>query len=232
MIDVTFNFQDETLGRDPDTYSLTLQEYHRVLWSKPLPSGKVFSLTKIKACRLYHKSEVGEFTLSSDRVIPSFSKWKRMQYLVEQLPSDYVDSFVNLTNTAGGIMIWPSNRIDGKATMNGERGFNSKIADRMDLTIECIRLYYLAKDSPLFNTLERYSNFFDIFQDFRGFVEFFLLQDAVSNNFQSVNIAVPFDEFMSPPIPKNLVEYRNYLDSTAEFVIKRSRRIEEYANSA
>ncbi|MEI6755407.1 MAG: hypothetical protein WCK80_00095 [bacterium] len=102
----------------------------------------------------------------------------------------------------------------------------------MNLTIECIRLYYLAKDSPLFSTLKRHGNFFDIFQDFRGFDEFFLLQDAVSEDFQSVNIAVPFDEFMSPPIPKNLDEYRNYLDSTAEFVIKRGQRIEKYVKSA
>jgi integrase len=40
MIDTTFDFRSDTPpGLDPDTYSPTLRRYHRLLWSKPLPSG-------------------------------------------------------------------------------------------------------------------------------------------------------------------------------------------------
>ena len=65
-IDVDFNFQTETLDkngneRDSDKFSPTLQEYHRILWSKPLPNGEMFELTKISDNRLYHKSHLCEF---------------------------------------------------------------------------------------------------------------------------------------------------------------------------
>ncbi len=41
MIDITFDFRFDAKGRDPDTYSPTLNAYHRVLWSKKLPNGEV-----------------------------------------------------------------------------------------------------------------------------------------------------------------------------------------------
>ena len=37
---------------------------------------------------------------------------------------------------SGGMMVFPGNRIDGKQTINGARGFNRKIADGFDLTLE------------------------------------------------------------------------------------------------
>ena len=33
------------VGSDPDSASKTLKQYHRVLWSKPLPNGEELSLT-------------------------------------------------------------------------------------------------------------------------------------------------------------------------------------------
>ena len=50
-------------------------------------------------------------------------------------------------------MVFPGNRIDGKYTINVARGLNKKIADRMDLTLECIRRHYLGEDSPLRDVL-------------------------------------------------------------------------------
>jgi hypothetical protein len=58
LIDVNFDFQAEAGGRDSDRWSPTLQEYHRILWSKPLPNGKIFALKTIGQNRLYHKSDV------------------------------------------------------------------------------------------------------------------------------------------------------------------------------
>ena len=86
MIDTNFDFQAEVNGRDSDRYSPTLQEYHRILWSKPLPSRQMFNLTKISNNRLYHKSELGEFILSSDRAVPTFSTWKRLEQIIAQIP--------------------------------------------------------------------------------------------------------------------------------------------------
>jgi hypothetical protein len=225
MIDINFDFQAEAGGRDSDRYSPTLQEYHRILWSKPLPNGKMFNLSKISGNRLYHKSELGEFSLSSDRAVATFSRWKSMSHIVSRVPIDQLDNFVTLTDTIGGIVIWPSNQIDRQPTINGSRGFNKKITDRLDVTIECVRLYYLGEVSPLYDTFHRYKDFFDLFGNFKDYVEFFLLQDAVSENFTSVKITVPFDSFTSSPIPRSVDEYFVYMEATTSFIEARNKRI-------
>lgn len=228
-IDVTYNFQAETEPLDADKYSKTLQEYHRLLWSKPLPSGKMFELSKIGQNRLYHKSELGEFSLSSDRAIASFSRWKKLAHIIEKIPNDEIVDFRNITNTIGGIMIWPANRINFKTTINGERGFNRMICDRLDLTIECIRRYYLGVSSPLSDVFSRYSSFFSLFDDLKGYIDFFLLQDAVSDDYTTVMISPPFDNFATQPIPKTVEEYFDYMNNTMKFVKARNNRIEQYS---
>lgn len=77
-------------------------------------------------------------------------------------------------------MLFPGNRINGKMTINGARGFHPQIKDRFDLTVECIRRHYLKEANPLSKTLERYADYFRLFDDFQGFVDFFLLQDLVT----------------------------------------------------
>ena len=225
MIDTNFDFQAEVNGRDSDRYSPTLQEYHRILWSKTLPSGQMFNLTKISNNRLYHKSELGEFILSSDRAVPTFSTWKRLEQIIAQIPREQIDKFVHLSDSIGGIVIWPSNQINKMATINAERGFNKKIVDRLDLTIECIRRFYLGESSPLDALLTRYKDFFDIFGGFKEYIEFFLLQDAVSDDYTSVNIAVPFNNFASSPIPNDVGEYVKYMEATSHFIKMRNLRI-------
>jgi hypothetical protein len=47
LVDVTFDFRSDTPDypkNDPDVVSPTLRGYHKLLWSKPLPSGVVFEL--------------------------------------------------------------------------------------------------------------------------------------------------------------------------------------------
>lgn len=224
-IDVNYNFQKETEPLDADRYSSKLQEYHRILWSKPLPNGKLFNLKKIENNQLYHNSGLGEFYLSSDRAIPTFSKWKRMEYITKQIPKEKINVFVNLAETIGGITVWPSNRIGEYQTINGARGFNTLISDRLDLTIECIRRYYLDEDSPLYDTFKRYDNFFKLFEDFKGYIDFFLFQDYVSSDYTAVRIAPPFDNFETTPVPKTVDEYLQYMEATMELVKCRNKRI-------
>lgn len=229
-IDTTYNFQAETEPLDADRYSSTLQEYHKILWSKPLPNGKMFELSKIEQNRLYHKSDIGEFYLSSDRAIPTFSKWKKLEHIISQIPKDRLSNFINLTETIGGIIIWPSNRIVDNQTINGARGFNSLISDRLDLTIECIRRYYLNQESPLYETFKRYDSFFRLFENFKGYIEFFLFQDAVSSDYSSVKIADTFENFESVPVPKTVDEYMEYMNHTEELVKARNKRIARFGS--
>jgi hypothetical protein len=71
-IDIAFDFRSDTPpGKDPDDCSPTLRRYHKLLWSKKLPSGADFTLDDSGPNYLYHRSdELGEFFLSSDAVVP------------------------------------------------------------------------------------------------------------------------------------------------------------------
>ena len=225
-IDITYDFRKDAKGKDPDQHSPTLRQYHKLLWSKPLPSGQVFSLDdSMPGVYLKHSSDLGNFNMSSDSVIPTFSKWKRMTHITQELPPGELENFVHTAYTIGGMMIFPSNQIDGKPTINGERGFNQKIGDRMDLTLECIRRYYFDVQSPMSGTLARYKNFFDLFGDFRGFVEFFLLHDMVSDDFSDVKFFKAFDNFITPPYPEDVADYYLYMQNTINFINARNKRI-------
>ena len=73
MIDTSFNFYSDSKGHDPDSVSPTLRNYHKMLWSKPLPNGKILELRDDKkGAYLYHRSELGEFYLGSDAITHSY----------------------------------------------------------------------------------------------------------------------------------------------------------------
>lgn len=223
-IDTTFDFRTDANGGDPDKTSPTLRRYHQLLWSKPLPNGKLFELTcNFRDRYLYHRSELGEFVLTSDSVLPTFTSWKRCAHIIG--PKEEDDHFDYITYTIGGMMIFPGNKVNGQMTINGERGFNQKISDRFDLTLECIRRYYNREDSPLRAALDRYADYFCLFDDFHGYVDFFLLQDLVTDDQTAIRFFAPFDDFNSPPIPANTEDYSKFRIRTIQFVNNRNRRI-------
>jgi len=230
QIDTTFDFRSDTpSGKDPDTYSPTLRKYHKLLWSKLLPSGVFFELVDTTPrVYLHHQSVIGEFWLSSDAVVPSFTRESKIAHIIEQIPKEELDFFNTIGYTIGGMMIFPGNRIGRKMTINGARGFHPRIKDRFDLTVECIRRHYLGESSPLGETLERYADYFGLFQNFRGFVEFFLLQDIVTDDVSAVKFFAPFDDFKTSPIPSTTKAYITYKDLAVEFIKARNRRILEY----
>jgi hypothetical protein len=223
-IDVRFDFrQDTPIGRDPDIYSKTLRRYHKTLWSKRLPGGEFFLLDDVTpGSYLHHASHLGEFWLASDAVIPTF-KW--VPHVRRVIPQAELEAFNAVGYTIGGMMVFPGNQVDRKWTINQARGCTRKIGDRFDLTLECIRRFYGAEDSPLRSVLARYGLFFDLFRDFRGYVEFFLLQDLVTADYSAVRIAPPFDDFKSSPIPVGTDEYGAYMRAAAGFIEARNQRI-------
>jgi hypothetical protein len=127
------------------------------------------------------------------------------------------------------MMVFPGNRVDGKPTINVARGLNRKISDRMDLTLECIRRYYRHEDSPMAATLGRYASFFALFEDFRGYVDFFLLQDLVSSDCEAVGFFMSFNGFNPPAVPMELDTYLEFRRLSIEFAEARNRRIDELA---
>ena len=229
QIDTTFDFRSDTpQGKDPDSHSPTLRKYHKLLWSKPLPSGVVFRLVDTThGVYLHHKSEMGEFWLSSDAVIPTFSRYLKIQHVIKHIPKEEIDRFKTIGYTIGGMMVFPGNRIGNKMTINGARGFHPRIRDRFDLTVECIRRHYLGEPNRLGETLKRYEDFFNLFHDFRGYVEFFLLHDLVTDDFSAVKSFLPFDDFESSPVPLTVAAYAEYKQHALEFIEARNRRILE-----
>ena len=232
IIDVNFNFYlDTPKGKDPDSYSDTLRRYHKLLWNKPLPNGTLFNLDLKTPKILHHKSQLGEFYLSSDSLAHDYSKWKSTEHIIKKIPKTEIENFFNLGCTIGGYTIFPSNRVDKQMTINGSRGINKKIKDRFDLTLECIRRFYLNEDSPLLETLSRYKDFFKLFDDFKGYVDFFLFQDLVQSNYSSINYFLPSNNFNNSPIPNDIQEYKVYRKNMTEFINKRSKRIFEYSKN-
>ena len=233
IIDINFNFYSDTPeGKDPDTYSPTLRNYHKTLWSKPLPNRLFFHLDDKTPMRLHHKSELGEFFLSSDCIGHTYSKWKSFSDIINKIPSDEMDSFFSLCSTIGGYIIYPSIRTNNQMTINGARGVNKKIKDRFDLTLECIRRHYISEKSPLSDTLNRYSSFFNLFNNFQGYVDFFLLQDLVTKNYFSIKYLIPFESFENSPLPNNVDEYRLYKKNMTDFILARSQRILNFCNNS
>jgi len=227
MIDISFNFYSDANGGDPDSTSPTLKKYHKLLWNKALPNGTQFELTDKKSgAYLYHNSEQGEFNLGSDAITHSYKNQTRKQWLVRQIP-DEVDELFDTGSTIGAYTLFPRNKIDNKFTINQARGINSLIDDRFDLTLECIRLFYLGQASPLYDTLLRYKNFFDLFDSFIGYVQFFLLDDLIDEK-QNIKFYLPFDNFTTKPSFTNVEDYITYKKQVMNFIRLRNERITEY----
>lgn len=244
-IDVHFSFTSDTpnyynnfwknnygmgLGsNDPDSKSKTLRLYHKLLWSKKLPNGEQMNLEYGKAGKyLVWKS----FVFGSDSITASF-KYKRNKPLIDYISSiipnykDFVIDYTNRCYTIGGMMIFPK-RSGG---INQSRGMNIYICDRIDLTLECIRRYYNNEDSPLYNVLLKDKEFFDLFVNFKGFVDYFFLNDLVTDDYKHLKFLIGNGEFVKNPIPKTFDEYMTWMNKQQEFLEARNNRIKEYIES-
>jgi hypothetical protein len=230
-IDIEYDFRIDANDRDVDKYSDTLRSYHKILWSKLLPNGNNFSLDTKKSY-LSCKIETQKYFLSSDSIVCTYFKWKREQIknIIKQIPENEINDFRNIAYTIGGYIIFPCNRINNLPTINQERGINKKIDDRFDITLECIRRYYNNETSPLGETLQRYKYYFDLFINFRGYCDFFLLQDLTSDNYSKIKYFLPFNDFEQHPLPKTVEDYLKYKNNSIEFNKNRNKRIQDYIN--
>ena len=179
---------------------------------------------------LHHNSEIGEFFLNSDSVIATYRRWRAAATLIAQLPKADVERFTRIAYTIGGMLVFPSNKVDRRPTINGARGMHPQIADRIDLTLECIRRFYAGEaGNPLAEVLARYSEFFALFGDFGGYVDFFLLQDLVTPGHEGVDFLVPFAGFIGSPVPRDIETYIAFREASIHFAMARNARIDVWA---
>ena len=220
-IDTSFDFRQDSKCGDPDADSQQLYEAHKTLWSKVLPNRKNLELKVSGNSRLLISSDSCD-NLSSDRMCPHFDGTYNGKF-DGWLSDSERDELQYIVRTIGGHIVFPAHQKDG-FTINQARGVNRKICDRFDLTLECIRLFYRNENSPLYGTLTRYKDFFDIFVNFKEYIEFFLLQDFIDVK-EQVKFSLPFDGFNRSPLPQNVDEYRRYKTHTIDLITSRNYRI-------
>lgn len=225
-IDTTFDMMRDSNGKDPDLASPTLRRYHRLLWSRPLPDGTIFTLEEDPRGYLHHSSEKGDFALASDVIATSMRKRRGVDALHSQLSAGERYRFDRGTSTIGAYILFPATRVDGKMTINGARGMTPSIADRFDLTLEAIRRHYAGEDSPLAEVLSRYTDFFALFETFEQYVSFFLLDDLVDPATGGLRFFHPFEGFDRSPIPTAVEDYRLFRARASAFLAGRTRRVE------
>ena len=242
MIDVSFDFTLDTPGywehfwenndgmgagsNDPDLSSKTLQKYHQLLWSKRLPNGEFMSLQCGDGTNYLTWSD---FRFGSDSIIASF-RYKKNRELLETVARSmpdyrlFVEDYLHKSYTIGGSIIFPKHQ----ESINQMRGTNRLICDRWDLTLECIRRLYAGEYSPLESTLQKDEDFFRLFVDFKGYVNYFFLQDCVSEDYSKVRIWMGMGDFKEDPLPKTAEQYLAWIDSEMEFLRQRNERIRNY----
>ena len=217
---------------DPDRNDPVLHNFHILLWSKQLPNGERFDLVSNGKApfEFIHESEMGDFLLSSDSIGHTYSRGThgKIPNFINEIPVEDIESFFGLCSTIGGYIVFPSRMIDRKHTINQSRGISPSIKDRFDLTLECIRRWYIGEGSPLSECIDRYADFFELFGDFKGYTEFFLLQDLVDEETGNIRFWLPFEEFgVSKPLPEDKSEYLEYRNNLSDFILARNARIDE-----
>ncbi|MEV7638193.1 hypothetical protein AB0N71_18690 [Pseudarthrobacter enclensis] len=241
VFDTSFDYQTDRPAKtkpDADRDSPRLRADHQLLWTKKLNSGVTFAPTAPIRRRdgylIFTDISGTQQWYGSDAITNSFSRWLRPKALaaaIASLSDEQRSRYLNPPYTIGSAMIWPVRSKD-RPTMNTARGFGPSgrlIADRMDLTMECIRRHYTGEqESPLTSVINAYADFFARFDGFREFVEFFHFQDLVAAEYGAVRFFLPFTDFELPGTPTTTEEYVTYREATLEFIEKRGGRMAKW----
>ena len=224
-------------GGDPDRDCERLYAWHRALWSRAEAGVAPYRLEVIYD-RGYglslHAADGSQFWLGSDGMIPTWSSagWTKRfgADLVAEIAQDAGD-FYRVASTIGGYIVFPRNRVGQTGwTLNQARGMHSSIADRFDLTLECIRRHYAdpSAANPLGERLAYYADFFQLFGDFDRYVRFFLLDDLLTEDragVRSLMSGEPLTAFPSPAFASTPGAYAEYRKRSIAFVLARNDRI-------
>lgn len=200
---------------------------------KELPKGGYLDFGEIKKSNATYK-EFGKITNCSPDAYSSYAsrndgKWTKQW----QMPfkekcienhSKLADEVYHLSGTIAGEFFFPCHEKDGK-TINQTRGTIPSIADRIDLTLRDIKYLYekKAEDYPLKEVLNRYKDFFDKFESFKGYIDYCLLNDFCTKDYE----VILWKE--EEGLPKNEEELVNFWDWSVEKLNARAERIKQYA---
>ncbi len=209
-------------NHDPHIRCQTLRDYHRSLWSRPLPNGQTMEIEN-DYCKYLIWNNI---RLGSEPLVSSlrYSRTKGLMTMISSSMDDYkqyIEDFVHRTSNIGNAIILP--RRVGSISQYRSK---PQIGYRWDCTLECIRRYYSGEWSPLEKCMSKNKDFLDLFVDFKGYVDFFLLQDFVSNNYSTVKVMLDTDVDDGDPLPKDIEEYIEWINTCLDLVEKRKGRIQ------
>ncbi|MEO5314729.1 hypothetical protein PV772_11515 [Pseudarthrobacter sp. CC12] len=228
-------------GTDADSNSPRLKADHQLLWTKELCGGQLFELAvseipkvRRKNYLMFEQTPDKSITFGSDAITNSYTRWVKPKALVEakaQLNEEQKRRYFDPPYTIGSAMIWPVRGIH-LPTLNTARGMRAKIADRMDLTLECIRRHYAKEpDSPLADVITNYWDFFELFGTFEKFVEFFHFQDLVTPEGKIAFFLEEDDEdkvFTRSGVPVTKDEYIRVREPSLKFIALRGNRMADW----
>lgn len=227
----SFNTNYKLSSVDPDIFSPTLRRYHQILWSRKLPNGELMNLELSGNPRTRYLVWNG-MRFGSDSIINCYLHTRKIKSLINEIIDDvgnfaaFHQKYLHESYRIGQSIIFPKHR----NSLNQCRGMNRHIQDRFDLTLECIRRYYSGEESPLYNALERDESFFLLFRDFKGYVDFFYLNDIVSEDYSGISFFLNFDDFKRNPLPENKQEWHELYRKQMLFLQRRGERIERTLN--
>ena len=232
-IDTTYHYTEDAGGKDPDIYSPKLREDLLFLYRKELPDGTLFDLQKGQD-NTYDYLVFNGWRFGSDAITNTYTHQKNYQWMIKELEKedfyqDLIKEYRKVDYTIGCHIIFPKNNNPNNIkswSINQERGTNSKICDRIDLTLECIRRFYNNEDNPLYLKFQENKYFFDLFKDFKNYVDFFYLNDLLINNdYSKIKFFLPFDNFERYPKPQNTEEWKVFCKNQIELIKSRNQRI-------
>ena len=170
-----------------------------------------------------------QHSFASDAIIVGFRYHARYAKMIRRIRSeipDWYDEFDRTFNhrsyTIGGMTIFPKHM----NSINQMKGF--LVCDRWDLTLECIRRYYKGEDSPLYKFLLADKFFFDLFVDFRGYVDYFFFQDCVTDDYSEVIFWYGNGSFKGNKRPQSAADYKLWIERELDFLDKRNERIRNF----
>lgn len=183
---------------DPDAWHKGLRESHRLMLERELPNGGTWSFTPRYESYLKVDqplpSEPVAWSVGSDNFATTHTN--ALPELASTIPG-YTDGHLHDFCTIGGYLPFPNGLAQKRPTLepsrrlniNQAKGWERRVSDRIDLTLEAIRLYYLGvvdrPTNPLGDVLDAYGWFFDRFgtgaDGFAAYVDYFFLCPFVSD---------------------------------------------------
>ena len=96
-------------------------------------------------------------------------------------------------------------------------------SSKTDLTLKCISCHYINEPSLLSEVLYGYFSSFRLFNYFKGYVEFFLLQVLTTDDFSEIKFILLFNNFKFSPVPLTLETYISYKNLSIIFLQDRNQ---------